>query len=63
MSSLFKRFGVPVTAAIVLGLAGLGGYLWWENNQKAAIAQRGEDFTMALDKIDPGGPDGPHERP
>lgn len=54
MSSLFKRFGVPVTAAIVLGLAGLGGYLWWENNQKAAIAQRGEDFTMALDKIEAG---------
>ncbi|MET0587669.1 MAG: tetratricopeptide repeat protein [Novosphingobium sp.] len=54
MSSLFKRYGVPVTAALVLGLAGLGGYLWWENNQKAAIAQRGEDFTMALDKIEAG---------
>jgi len=54
MTSLFKRYGVPVIAAVVLGLAGLGGYLWWETSQKAAVAQRGEDFTMALDKIEAG---------
>ena len=54
MASLFKRYGVPAAAAIVLGLAGLGGYLWWEHSQKIAVAQRGEEFTMALDKVEAG---------
>jgi hypothetical protein len=54
MASLFQRYGLIAAAVLVLGLAGLGGYLWWENSQKAAIGKRGEEFTMALDKIEAG---------
>jgi hypothetical protein len=54
MASLFQRYGLIAIAVLVLGLAALGGYLWWENSQKAAIGKRGEEFTMALDKIEAG---------
>lgn len=54
MASLFQRYGLIAVSVLVLGLAALGGYLWWENSQKAAIGKRGEEFTMALDKIEAG---------
>jgi len=54
MRSLLQRFGKPAAAAIVLGLAGLGGYLWWSEARSDAADERGEQFTMALDRVEAG---------
>lgn len=52
MLGFFKRFGVPLIVALVLGLAGLGGYLWWEGQQKQAADERGEQLIVALDALE-----------
>lgn len=54
MLGAFKRYGRPVGVAIALGLAALAGYLWWDGSQKEAAGERGEQFTMALDRIEAG---------
>jgi hypothetical protein len=52
--SLWQRYGTLIIAVVVLGLAALGGWLWWQDNQKKVAAQAGEDFTQALTKLDVG---------
>jgi hypothetical protein len=54
VASLFQRYGLPVAAAVVLGLAALAGYLWWQHNQTQKIGEWGEQFTVALDKVQRG---------
>lgn len=54
VSELLRRYGKPALAAIVLGLAALGGYLWWEHSQKQQRNEWGEQFTVALDKVERG---------
>jgi hypothetical protein len=51
---LAARYGKPAIAAIVLGLAALGGYLWWDHNHKQQKGEWGEQFTLALDKVEHG---------
>jgi hypothetical protein len=50
----FKRHGKSVIAAVVLGLAGLGGALWWQDSRQAKAAERGEQFIVALDDLEAG---------
>lgn len=52
MLGLLKRYGKPVGALVVAGLLGLAGYLYWEHSTKQAAGEVGEQFTMALDKLD-----------
>jgi len=52
MLGFFSRYGKPLIAVVVLGLAGFGGYLWWQDSQKHAAEKRGEDFVLALDDLD-----------
>lgn len=52
MLGLFKRYGLPVGAAIVVALLALAGYLYWDHSRKLATGAAGEQFTLALDKID-----------
>jgi hypothetical protein len=54
VASLWQRYGTIAIAIVVLGLAALGGWLWWQDNQKKVAAQAGEDFTQALSKLDVG---------
>lgn len=54
VSELLRRYGKPALAVIVLGLAALGGYLWWEHSQKQQRNEWGEQFTVALDKVERG---------
>lgn len=54
MRGLMERFGKPLAAAILIGLALLGGWLWWDSAQKQAAGERGEQLTVALDRIEGG---------
>lgn len=54
MEGFFKRYGFHVIAAVVLGLAGLGGFLWWEHSHKEAAGERGEQYMVALDQLNAG---------
>ena len=44
-----RRYGKPVGAVLVLGLAALGGWLWYGNHQENVRGQQGEQLTQALD--------------
>lgn len=57
MMSAVRRYGKPVGAGLVLGLAALGGYLWWGHYQDQQSATRGEQLTIALDQIEASRPD------
>jgi len=52
MMSAVRRYGKPVGAGLVLGLAALGGYLWWGHHQEQQAATRAEQLTIALDQIE-----------
>lgn len=52
MQGAVKRFGIPAAIGAVVLLVGLGGYLWWDGSQKSGASKRGEEFTMALDKVE-----------
>lgn len=54
MVGAMKRYGKLVGAAIVVGLLGLGGYLYWDHSQKAASAERSEKTVIALEKAQAG---------
>lgn len=47
-----RRYGKPVGAGLALGLAGLGGWLWWGHHQEAEAATRAEQITIALDQVE-----------
>jgi hypothetical protein len=49
-----KRFGWPLGIALVLGLAGFGGWLYMHDQEEAALEQGSEQLIMALDAIDAG---------
>lgn len=54
LSSFATNYGKPVIAAIVLGLAGFGGYLFWDGQQEAAKERDSEALVAALDQIEAG---------
>jgi hypothetical protein len=54
LATVWQRYGLALVAVIVLLLAALGGWLWWQDKQKQVAAQAGEDFTQALSKLDTG---------
>ena len=62
MEGFFKNFGLPLIAAVVLGLGGLGGYLWWQNSQEEAADERGEQFIVALDTLEAENLDGAYDK-
>ncbi len=54
MLGAFKRYGRPIGIAVGAGLLALAGYLWWNDSRQAAAGERGEQLTLALDKLDSG---------
>lgn len=54
LKSIVTRYGKPIGAAIAVGLLILAGYLWWDNSTKQAAAERSEQATIALDKLEAG---------
>ncbi len=51
LGQFWKRFGVLIVAAVVLLLAGLGGWLWWQEQRTKAAGAAGEELSKAIDKF------------
>lgn len=54
LKSILTRYGKPIGGAILAGLLGLAGYLWWDNSNKQAAGERSEQAIIALDKLEAG---------
>jgi hypothetical protein len=54
---LFKRYGKPLAAAIVLGLLGLAGYLYWDHASNEKAADHAARTITALEQLDGGNRD------
>lgn len=54
MHSAFQRWGKLLVVAVVVMLAGFAGYLYWQQHGHQAAAERGEQFTVALDDVEAG---------
>jgi len=62
LSGAAKRYGIPLAIVILLGLAGLGGYLWWEGEQHAKQEAAAVELTLAIDRLDAEQPDAALEK-
>ncbi len=51
LRSTAERYGTWIVAGIVLFLAVVGGYLYWQYRQDAQAAEQSETLSSALDKI------------
>lgn len=47
----WRRWGRAVIAAIGIGLALFGGFLFWQNRREAAAGREGEQLTAAYDSL------------
>jgi hypothetical protein len=56
LRGFLSRYGKPLLAAIVLGLAGFAGWLYWQSAQDGAAGARGMEFSRALDNFEQGRP-------
>lgn len=54
LTTFGKRYGWLVGGVLVLGLVGFGGFLWWNDQQRAADEARSEALVAALDRVDAG---------
>ncbi len=60
VASLWQRYGRIGIVLLLLFLAGLGGWLYWRDQQLRLAGVAGEEFVAALDKLDVG--EGPAAR-
>jgi len=54
MRDMAKTYGKWLIAAVVLFLAAIGGYLYWQERQKQQASQESETMSAALDKAEAG---------
>ena len=54
MRTAFQRWGKLAIVGVVILLASLGGYLFWQQQKQQSTAQQGEQFTVALDDVEAG---------
>ena len=54
LQDFWKRYGRWLVAAIIIGLAAFGGWIYWSNQQAAAAGANGEKFIAAMEKLDSG---------
>ncbi|AKM10534.1 tetratricopeptide repeat protein [Croceicoccus naphthovorans] len=62
MRGAAKRFGIPVAILLVLGLGGLGGYLWWDADRTGKAEDQAVEMTLALDRLEANQPDAAREK-
>lgn len=51
MADMAKSYGKWLIAAVILFLAAVGGYLYWQHRQEAQAIAGSEELSVALDKI------------
>jgi hypothetical protein len=51
MKTYWERYGKLVIAGIVLVLAAIGGFIWWQNQKVVKAGERGEQLIAAFDDI------------
>lgn len=51
MKSYWERYGKLFIAFVVLILASIAGYIWWQNQQVVKAGERGEQLIEAFDDI------------
>lgn len=56
--TLWERYGKAGIAALVLIIAGLLGWMLWENQKQSAAETQGEAYVKALDTLEAGNLDG-----
>ena len=54
MKTYWERFGKLVIAAVVLVLAAIGGFIWWQNQKEVKAGERSETLVAALDEASSG---------
>lgn len=54
LSNLWRRYGLLAIAAFVLLLAGIGGYIWWQNRQAEKAGERAEALVGVFDQVQAG---------
>ncbi|MDB5723344.1 MAG: hypothetical protein JWQ16_98 [Novosphingobium sp.] len=52
MRTAFQRWGKLLAVVVVILLAGLAGYLFWQQHSHQSAAKQGEQFTVALDDVE-----------
>ena len=50
-SQVWKRWGVWIVVALVVGLAAFGGWLYWQNHQAKAAGIEGEQLQATYDSL------------
>lgn len=62
LATAARRYGVAAGAAIIVGLAALGGYLWWHSEQTAKAEEQAVALTLAIDRLEANQPDAAIEK-
>lgn len=57
-----RKYARPVGAAVVAGLVGLAGYLWYDSHRTSVNEDHAVAFTQALDQVEAGQLDGAKAR-
>ncbi len=52
LSNFMEKYGKPLIAAIVIGLAAFAGYLYWDAQQEAAMEKESETLISAMDQLE-----------
>jgi hypothetical protein len=51
MKSYWERFGKLAIAGVVLLLAAIGGFIWWQNQKEVKAGERSETLVAAFDDV------------
>jgi hypothetical protein len=54
MGRFMQRYGWWLVAAVLLVLAAIGGWMWWQARSEAAAGAQGETLVNALDSLEAG---------
>ena len=54
VQTLVSRWGWAIVAAVVLAIAAIGGFIWWQDRQRVQAGEQGEALLKALDSLDAG---------